>query len=138
MVIKEAMRLHSPVPFIQRILTADTEIDGKTAPAGTLVNCVLYNIHHNPAVWPDSLKFDPNRFLPENVEKRHPYSFVPFSAGPRNCIGQNFAMDEIKIILARILHRVNIRLDPDHKVEKLESVVMRAKNDIRLFVSERQ
>ncbi|RUS79317.1 hypothetical protein EGW08_012935, partial [Elysia chlorotica] len=137
MVIKEAMRLHTPVPFIQRILTVDTEIDGKTAPAGTLTNCVLYNIHHNPVVWPDSLKFDPDRFLPENVEKRHPYSFVPFSAGPRNCIGQNFAMDEIKIIVARILHRVNIRLDPDQKVEKIMSVVMRAKNDIRLFVSER-
>ncbi|KAK3803512.1 hypothetical protein RRG08_056508 [Elysia crispata] len=55
MVIKEAMRLHSPVPFIQRILTSDTEIDGKIAPAGTAVNCVIYNIHHNPVTWEDSM-----------------------------------------------------------------------------------
>ena len=60
MVIKEAMRLHAPVPFIQRVLTVDTELDGKIAPAGTLVNCVIYNIHHNPAVWPDSLVGDVN------------------------------------------------------------------------------
>ncbi|GFO26169.1 cytochrome p450 [Plakobranchus ocellatus] len=105
MVIKEAMRLHSPVPFIQRILTEDMEIDGKMAPAGTLINIVIYNIHHNPVVWTDSMKFDPDRFLPENVESRSPYAFVPFSAGPRNCIGQNFAMHEIKIALARILHK---------------------------------
>ncbi|GFO26171.1 cytochrome p450 [Plakobranchus ocellatus] len=115
MVIKEVQRLHSPVPFVQRLLTKDTEIDGKAAPKGTLVNIVIYNIHHNPSVWSESLRFDPDRFLPENVKKRHPYAFLPFSAGPR----------------------VNIRLDPDHKVEKILSTVMRAKNDIRLFVSER-
>ncbi|KAK3749712.1 hypothetical protein RRG08_056501 [Elysia crispata] len=131
MVIKEAMRLHSPVPFIQRILTSDTEIDGKIAPAGTAVNCVIYNIHHNPVTWEDSMKFDPDRFLPENADSRSPYAFVPFSAGPRNCIGQNFAMHEIKIALARILHKVNLRLDPNHKVEKMESLIMRAKNDIQ-------
>ncbi|GFS12211.1 cytochrome P450 [Elysia marginata] len=115
MVIKEAMRLHSPVPFIQRVLTSDTEIDGKMAPAGTLVNCVIYNIHHNPTVWEDSTRFDPDRFLPENAERRSPYAFVPFSAGPR----------------------VNIRLDPNHKVEKIENLIMRAKNDIKLLVTKR-
>ncbi|XP_059148816.1 cytochrome P450 4A25-like [Physella acuta] len=137
MVIKESLRLHSPVPFIQRELTVDTEIDGKMTPAGTMVNIVIYNAHHNPTIWDDSMKFDPNRFLPENSERRSAYAFVPFSAGPRNCIGQNFAMDEIKIALARILYRFNIRLDPSHKVEKQESIVMRAKDDIHLLVTER-
>ncbi|CAL1543468.1 unnamed protein product [Lymnaea stagnalis] len=138
MVIKEALRLHSPVPFIQRDLTEDTEIDGRMTPAGTMVNIIIYNAHHNPTIWEDSLKFNPDRFLPENVEKRSAYAFVPFSAGPRNCIGQNFAMDEIKIVLARILHRFSIRLDPGHKVEKQESIVMRAQNDIQLMVTDRQ
>ncbi|KAI8775217.1 poly [ADP-ribose] polymerase 3 [Biomphalaria glabrata] len=136
MVIKEAMRLHSPVPFIQRELTVDTEIDGRIAPAGTMVSIVLYNCHHNPTVWEDSLRFDPDRFLPENSKDRNSYAFVPFSAGPRNCIGQNFAMDEIKIVLARILSKFNIRLDPNHKVAKSESIVMRAENDIQLLVSD--
>ncbi|BFZ18234.1 hypothetical protein BsWGS_21273 [Bradybaena similaris] len=138
MVIKESLRLHSPVPFIQRELTVDTDIDGYIAPAGTLVSVILYNAHHNPLIWGDTLKFDPDRFLPENVEARSSYAFVPFSAGPRNCIGQNFAMHEIKIVLARILRKFTIRLEPDFKVEKAESLVMRAKNDIHLLVAERQ
>lgn len=49
MVIKESLRLHSPVPFIQRELTVDTDIDGYIAPAGTLVSVILYNAHHNPS-----------------------------------------------------------------------------------------
>lgn len=55
MCIKEALRLHSPVPFIQRELTQDTDIDGHIAPAGTVINIVIYDIHHNPTVWEDSL-----------------------------------------------------------------------------------
>ena len=55
MCIKEAMRLHSPVPFIQRQLTQDTIIDGHTAPVGTYVDVIIYNIHHNPVVWEDSM-----------------------------------------------------------------------------------
>lgn len=55
MCIKEALRLHSPVPFIQRQLTQDTDLDGFLAPKGMLVNIIVYNIHHNPTVWEDSL-----------------------------------------------------------------------------------
>ena len=55
MCIKEALRCHVPVPFIQRELTQDTEIDGCIAPAGTVINIIIYNIHHNPAIWEDSL-----------------------------------------------------------------------------------
>ncbi|PVD31377.1 hypothetical protein C0Q70_06789 [Pomacea canaliculata] len=118
MCIKEALRLHSPVPSIQRELTQDTDIDGYIAPKGAIVNIVIYNIHHNPTVWQDSLEFRPERFTEENIKSRNPYAFIPFSAGPRNCIGQNFAMDEIKLVLAKTLHRFTLVADPDHKVEK--------------------
>ncbi|KAK3803508.1 hypothetical protein RRG08_056505 [Elysia crispata] len=137
MVIKETMRFHSPVHFFHRVLSKDTVIDGKIAPAGTAVSCELYNLHHNPLLWPNSMKFDPNRFLPENIKSRHSRAFLPFSAGSRTCLGKNFAMNEIKILLARILHRVTVRLDPDHKVEKCERMVIKAKDDIRLLVSAR-
>ncbi|KAK3599085.1 hypothetical protein CHS0354_024413 [Potamilus streckersoni] len=138
MCVKEGLRLHTPVPFIQRQLTQNLIIDNKTVPKGSLVCILLYNVHHNPSVWPDSLRFIPERFSPENVENRDPFAFVPFSAGPRNCIGQNFAMHEMKLLIARILRRFCLELDPNHKAEKEEQVVMKAKNGIRVRAIPRQ
>ncbi|XP_076453382.1 ultra-long-chain fatty acid omega-hydroxylase-like [Babylonia areolata] len=138
MCLKEAMRLHTPVPFIQRQLTQDTLIDGHTAPAGTIVNIVIYNIHHNPVVWEESMEYRPERFTEENCNARNPYAFIPFSAGPRNCIGQTFAMHEIKLVMAKMLRRYTLELDPNHKVEKFESVVMKTKTGIRMKATPRQ
>ncbi|XP_041376951.1 cytochrome P450 4F6-like [Gigantopelta aegis] len=132
MCVKECLRLHSPVPFIQRITTQDMVIDDKPIPAGTAINIQLYCVHHNPLVWDNSMEFRPERFAPENCDNRNAYAFVPFSAGPRNCIGQNFALHEIKIFLARLLHKYSIKLDPNHKVLKRETVTMRAENGIRI------
>lgn len=139
MCIKEALRLHSPVPFIERELTKDLEIDGKTLPVGSIIDVQLYNLHHNPIVWGDDvMDYKPSRFSPENVEKRDPYAFIPFSAGPRNCIGQSFALHEMKIVLARILHKFTISLDPGHKVEKKIGVVMRSADGIKCKVLQRK
>lgn len=63
-------------------------LDDKLVPAGSILGITAVNIHRNDKYWPDPLKFDPDRFLPEEVAKRHPYSYIPFSGGPRNCIGQ--------------------------------------------------
>ncbi|PVD31378.1 hypothetical protein C0Q70_06790 [Pomacea canaliculata] len=132
MCIKEGLRLHSPIPFIYRQLSQDLELDGFIAPKGVIVCIALYNIHHNPKVWEDSLEFRPERFTEENMKSRSPYAFIPFSAGKRNCIGQNFAMDQMKLALARILHRFTLVLDPDHKVEKVEHITMSTKTGIKM------
>lgn len=57
-------------------------------PKGALAHIHIYDLHRDPYIWPEPLKYDPDRFLTENVQNRHPFAFIPFSAGPRNCIGK--------------------------------------------------
>lgn len=137
MCIKEGMRLHAPVPFIQRVATKSITIDGNTFPAGTPLSVNIYSLHHNPEVWEDHEVFKPERFTEDNFSKMDSFAYCPFSAGPRNCIGQNFARNEEKVVLAKILHRYKIETDPDHKTVKKVAAVMRAENGIRLFFRRR-
>eukprot|EP00117_Sycon_ciliatum_P048497 scpid67987/ scgid2886/ Leukotriene-B(4) omega-hydroxylase 1; CYPIVF2; Cytochrome P450 4F2; Cytochrome P450-LTB-omega; Leukotriene-B(4) 20-monooxygenase 1 len=111
-VLKEALRLSAPVPFISRQLTQDTKVDGYTLPEGLQVQVPILDVHRNPQQWSDADTFDPDRFCPEEISKRHPFAYVPFSAGPRNCIGQTMAMDEMKTTLACTVNRFRIRPDP--------------------------
>ncbi|KAK3102082.1 hypothetical protein FSP39_008602 [Pinctada imbricata] len=103
--IKEGMRLHVPVPFIARTTTKDIVFDGHTLPAGNFCTCHIWNLHHNPEVWKGPETYDPNRFSKENLAQMDSFAFLPFSAGPRNCIGQHFAMNEEKVVLAKLLSK---------------------------------
>ncbi|KAL5015475.1 hypothetical protein ScPMuIL_009745 [Solemya velum] len=135
MCIKEGMRLHSPVPFVQRQGTKPVQMDDILFPAGTTFTIHIYNLHHNPEIWDRPFQYTPDRFSTENSHKRDSYAFCPFSAGPRNCIGQNFAMNEEKVILAKILKKYKIHLDPKHTVRHKLAGVMRAENGIRIVAS---
>ncbi|XP_070207599.1 cytochrome P450 4F12-like [Littorina saxatilis] len=138
MVIKEGMRLHCPVPFIQRQITQPATIEGVKLPVGAFCTIHLLNLHHNPTVWDDPWTFDPDRFLPDNMKDKDTYAFVPFSAGPRNCIGQHFAMNEEKVVLGRLLHKFTFTLDKDHVVKRKVAGVMRAENGIKMFATPRR
>ncbi|KFQ21330.1 Cytochrome P450 4V2, partial [Merops nubicus] len=104
-VVKEALRLFPSVPLFARALREDCCIRGYQIPKGTNVLVVTYALHRDPNTFPDPEEFRPERFFPENCKGRHPYAYVPFSAGPRNCIGQRFAQMEEKTLLALILRR---------------------------------
>lgn len=108
-VVKETLRMHPSVPHVSRRLTEDIVLDGYIVPKGCNVSMAIYHLHHNPDVWPNPEKFDPDRFLPENCRGRHPYAYVPFSAGPRNCVGQKFALAEQKIVLTSILRKWRVK-----------------------------
>ncbi|XP_076756472.1 cytochrome P450 4C1-like [Xylocopa sonorina] len=101
--IKESLRLYPSVPFIARKTEKEIKLHKYLIPVKTMVNIHIYDTHRDPRYWPNPNVFDPDRFLPENAHGRHPYSYVPFSAGPRNCIGQKFAMLELKSTLAHLL-----------------------------------
>ncbi|KAL6446204.1 hypothetical protein ACFW04_001079 [Cataglyphis niger] len=108
-VIKETLRIFPSVPIITRKLAEDVKIDDYTLPKGTTIMLEIALTHKNPQVWTNPKKFDPDRFLPENSKHRNPYAYVPFSAGPRNCIGQRFALLEEKTILTAILRKWRVK-----------------------------
>ncbi|XP_041126884.1 cytochrome P450 4B1-like [Polyodon spathula] len=135
MCIKESLRLSPPVPGISRKLTKPlTFCDGKTLPEGSLVGINIYCIHRCPSIWENPEVFDPLRFSSENSAKRHPYAFIPFSAGPRNCIGQTFAMNEMKVAVAMILNRFELAADPSRIPKKISKLVLKSLNGIHLKI----
>ena len=102
-VIKEGMRLHPPVPIFSRTAKEDVVVENKNIPRGTEIGIFVYALHRNPEYWDDPDDFIPERFLDEKHARRHPYSYIPFSAGSRNCVGQKFAMLEEKIMLYHLI-----------------------------------
>ncbi|XP_018393738.1 PREDICTED: uncharacterized protein LOC108772664 [Cyphomyrmex costatus] len=135
--IKEALRLYPSAPFIIRVSGEDVKLQSYLVPAGTNIVINIYDVNRNPNFWPNSEVFDPDRFLPEKNRNRHPYSFITFSAGPRNCIGQRFAMLEMKIMTAFLVH--NFYLEPIDYLKNLSiqfDFILRLTHPLRIkFIS---
>uniref|UniRef100_A0A6E8VBS0 Cytochrome P450 n=1 Tax=Anopheles coluzzii TaxID=1518534 RepID=A0A6E8VBS0_ANOCL len=111
LVIKESLRLFPPVPVIARIATEDTELLAERITRGTSVAIDIYTMHHSDDYFPDAERFDPDRFEgARDAQTFNPYTYIPFSAGSRNCIGQKFAQYELKSTLVKLLQRFQIRL----------------------------
>jgi cytochrome P450 len=91
-------------------------------------------MHRDPVLWDRPEVFDPERFRPENVEKRHRYSFLPFGGGPRLCIGDQFAMMELQFMLAMLLRRFRARLVPGTRVEARAHATLRPRYGMPMFL----
>jgi cytochrome P450 len=103
-VMKESMRLCSPVPSLPRVAVRDAEIGGFHVPAGSFVTVSPYLNHYLPELWPDPTRFDPDRFAPERREDRsHRLAFEPFGAGVHKCIGMHFAGMQVRAIFHELL-----------------------------------
>lgn len=112
--LKETLRLYGPAIFVQRILRAPLKLDGWTLPEGSMIDISITSVHFNPTVWDDPTRFNPDRFSRENMENKHPYAFIPFSAGARNCIGQHFSLTEMKILICKLLREYEFGLQPGY------------------------
>ncbi|KAK5638543.1 hypothetical protein RI129_012838 [Pyrocoelia pectoralis] len=110
-VMRETMRLFPPGSVFGRNVTGDIQLEKCLVPAGSTILCAIFALHRNPDIYPDPLKFDPDRFTPEEMSKRHPYSWLPFSAGPRNCIGIKYAFMVLKVLIATVIRKYRFSTD---------------------------
>nr|CAD7462280.1 unnamed protein product [Timema tahoe] len=130
--IKESLRLYPSVPFYGRYLEDDIIIKNYTIPVGTNVLLVPIYSHRNPMIYPDPEVFNPDRFSTENSQERHPFAYLPFSAGPRNCIGQRFALLEEKAVLSSVLRNFRIEsLDKPEDIAVMGELILRPKHELR-------
>lgn len=124
-VLQEAMRLYPPVWLMSRVCREDDCVGGYHLPAGTLVIVSPYLLHRHPDYWSEPETFDPGRFRDHRASARHPYAYLPFSGGPRVCIGRNFAMMEARLVLAMVLQRFQLQHVEGHRVEPEALVTLR-------------
>ncbi|KAK7446242.1 hypothetical protein BaRGS_00040284 [Batillaria attramentaria] len=103
MCMNESMRLYPPGFILDREAEEDMEFAGYHVAKGMRMGIPVLSIHRDPAIWPDPMKFDPERHTPEARATRHPFAFLPFGMGPRNCIGMRLAQLEIRMAIATIL-----------------------------------
>lgn len=139
MVLKEVMRLYPAVWGIGRKALADCEIGGYRVAAGTNVFIFQWLTHRDSRFFPDPEKFDPERWREDPVRpgKIPRFAYFPFGGGPRVCVGASFAMIEATLLLATILQRVHLDLEPNHPVETFATVTLRPKQGIRVNVRRR-
>lgn len=110
MVINESLRKYPPIPNGIRLCTKDYVIPGTNlrVDKGTSVEIATYSLHHDPEYYPEPSKFDPERFTPAQIKLRHPFTFLPFGEGPRNCIGMRFGLMQSKLGIVKILQNFEL------------------------------
>ncbi|CAG5127098.1 unnamed protein product [Candidula unifasciata] len=137
MCIKEGIRLDTTVPLIQRDLLEDTEIVGHVIPAGTTVCIHLYNLHINPTVWDKPRQYMPERFHPDKIHQMDPFQYIPFSAGSRNCIGQHFAMNEMKLTVANIIRNFKLACDVSKPARRFLTPTLKTESGMMVYAEPR-
>lgn len=125
-IVEESMRLYPPIWGVMRTAIADDVLGGYPIPAGARVVASPWVVHRSPELWPDPTRFSPDRFAPEQRAGRHRFAYFPFGAGPRQCVGAQFAMLEVPLIVAMILREFAVRLLPGQEIRPLPRVSLRA------------
>ncbi|XP_002071182.3 cytochrome P450 4g1 [Drosophila willistoni] len=140
-VILETLRLYPPVPLIARRLDHDLKLASGpyTVPKGTTVIVLQYCVHRRPDIYPNPTTFDPDNFLPERMANRHYYAFIPFSAGPRSCVGRKYAMLKLKVLLSTIVRNYIIHSTDTEADFKLQAdIILKLENGFNISLEKRK
>ena len=131
-VIQEALRLYPPFWMVDRMALADDCVGDLAIPRGSTVVVFVYGAHHSPRYWENPESFLPERFTKANEKLHTPFTYLPFGAGPRGCIGGNYAMLQILMILSVLLRKYDFSLVPGQTIEARPMVILRPEHGIRM------
>lgn len=137
-VVEETLRLRPPAPIVGRNVVDDDEIGGYRVSAGDVVFPFFWGAHRHPDFWADAESFDPDRFAPEQAKTRHSWSFVPFSGGPRTCIGNMFSLVESSVLLAQMINRFDIEVPSCADVRPVAIATLRPSQSVRVVLRRRR
>jgi len=137
MVLAESMRLYPPAWAMGRYALSDFRLGEYFLPAKTTVLMSQFILHRDARFFPDPLRFDPERFTPEAKARRVKFTYFPFGAGARQCIGESFAWMEGVLVLATLAQQWKLSLVPGHRVEPQPLITLRPKYGMRMVVEER-
>src|SRR5262249_43553533 len=130
-VITESMRLYPPAWGMARVAIEDLEIGGYPIPKGCGVSLAQWSVHRDPRWFDAPLEFCPERWEGDLMKRLPKFAYFPFGGGPRQCIGNNFALMEATLLLATIAQRFRIEIDASHPVVPMPSITLRPRYGIR-------
>jgi cytochrome P450 len=135
-VILEALRLYPPFWMVDRMALADDRAGDLHIPRGSTVVVFIYGVHHSPQYWENPESFDQERFSKAKEKLHTPFAHLPFGAGPRGCVGGNYAMLQMLMILSVLLRKYDFCLVPGQTIEARPMVILRPEHGIRMTFSE--
>jgi cytochrome P450 len=136
--IREVLRMHPPGWAVPREATLQDEIDGVLIPKGATVVIAVYFLHRHPEFWSEPERFDPDRWLEARDEPRHAFAYLPFGLGGRRCVGEDFALLELRTVLARTLQRFHVEVDAAHPVVARPQLTLKPAHGVRLRLTPRR
>jgi cytochrome P450 len=136
MIINETQRLFIVLPKLPRVATKDVQIGDLHIPKGLAIEIASQAMHYDATLWgEDVYQFNPERFANGSSNAcAHPQAFLPFSVGPKFCIGNNFAVMELKLVIAMVLQRFQINVSPNYKHHPHFALVQRPKYGMQLVL----
>lgn len=136
-IVDETLRLYPPVHVFSRQALGKDEVSGIAVPKGSFMTISSYVLHRHKLHWENPNTFDPDRFLPGRSESVKPFTYIPFGAGPRICMGKHFGIMEAVLLLALFAQRFDFQLKPGHPVEPLGRMTLRPHQGMPMIVHAR-